>query len=702
MQSKTSFCEFFNKTLFRKNLTRFWPLWAAPSFIGALFPLAVLTNLLRDPHWDLTALQLTASYYEIVSYGLPIISLCYAILVAVAVWSYLFNARSVGLMHTLPIRREGLFLTGILSGMAMMLIPYVITGALAILVFGLSGVFNPMGILVTILCVIGESLFYFASATVVAFITGNLFAMPVLYFIFHFLAVALDFLINLFATGFLFGLQGDYSGVVEFLSPTVYLMGNVRCDRQYTEHFIADAIHGSLTPDGYGYYESELTSVALRDGWLIAVYALAGVVLLGIAYALYRRRRSESAGDVVSVGWMKPVFRYGVALCSAMAGGLALYAIFWGSFQSGDTYDVIPLAIAMLIAGVIGYYAANMLLAKSLRVFRGSLKGLVLTAACAVAICCSMYFDLFGVEKRVPTVDQIEYMTFYTADNNYYLYPDEDTELIEEVRAVHLAIAEDADYIRAMEENLRYESTKDRTEFSLHNTVRVNYYLKNGTSVSRRYSIPIVRSRLEDPDTYDYALDRMVNGQNSRNKRFHLNDGFIPMNGYIYLEAGDEGHHSFGDREARQIMAAVANDIANGTCGVYNWFESNHYDYSYAMDYALDLGIEFQKPVVLADGQNSTDYDSISIRVRPGMDHTVNALLQLGLADQDSLKTRLEMFPENYSAEAQEWLDKYGYVTYETDSFPTPTDVIVSSSPAASVGIIGGADGPTQVFVTAG
>ena len=131
MQSKTLF---FNRTLFRKNLTRFWPLWAAPSFVGALFPLAALTNMLRNPHWNLTALQLTASYYEIVSYALPIISLCYAILVAVAVWSYLFNARSVGLMHTLPIRREGLFLTGIVSGMAMMLIPYVITGALAILV----------------------------------------------------------------------------------------------------------------------------------------------------------------------------------------------------------------------------------------------------------------------------------------------------------------------------------------------------------------------------------------------------------------------------------------------------------------------------------------------------------------------------------------------------------------------------------------
>ena len=44
MQSKT-LC--FNRTLFRKNLSRFWPLWAVPSFVGALFPLAMLTHLIR-------------------------------------------------------------------------------------------------------------------------------------------------------------------------------------------------------------------------------------------------------------------------------------------------------------------------------------------------------------------------------------------------------------------------------------------------------------------------------------------------------------------------------------------------------------------------------------------------------------------------------------------------------------------------------
>ena len=41
MRSKTS-C--FNGTLFRKNLSRYWPLWGLASFGGAMFPLAMLLD----------------------------------------------------------------------------------------------------------------------------------------------------------------------------------------------------------------------------------------------------------------------------------------------------------------------------------------------------------------------------------------------------------------------------------------------------------------------------------------------------------------------------------------------------------------------------------------------------------------------------------------------------------------------------------
>ena len=122
MLSKTSY---FNATLFRKNLTRFWPLWGLASFIGALFPLAVLLDMVHRGWNVLSAPDFTGMYYDAVS-AVPVINLVYAALCAMAVWSYLYNARSVGLMHTLPIRREGLFLTNFLSGLSMTLIPYAV------------------------------------------------------------------------------------------------------------------------------------------------------------------------------------------------------------------------------------------------------------------------------------------------------------------------------------------------------------------------------------------------------------------------------------------------------------------------------------------------------------------------------------------------------------------------------------------------
>ena len=265
MQSKTSY---FNATLFRRNLTRFWPLWGLASFIGALFPLAVLLDMVHRGWNVLSAPDFTGMYYDAVS-AVPVINLVYAALCAMAVWSYLYNARSVGLMHTLPIRREGLFLTNFLSGLSMTLIPYAVTGILCVIVSLCGGAFDARGLAVTVLAVAGESFFYFSSATFVAFITGNAFAMPPLYALLHFLAVLLDWLISSFAQGFIFGFSTYYTGVVEWLSPTVYLVNNVRCARQYVE------VQRTLA-DGTSYTDRVLTSADLENFWLIGVYALAG------------------------------------------------------------------------------------------------------------------------------------------------------------------------------------------------------------------------------------------------------------------------------------------------------------------------------------------------------------------------------------------------------------------------------------------
>ena len=59
-----------------------------------------------------------------------------------------------------------------------------------------------------------------------------------------------------------------------------------------------------------------------------------------------------------------------------------VYELLWGTlFQPGLYAQFVPMAVCMALAGVLGYYVASMLLEKTLRVFRGSIRGVALTCA---------------------------------------------------------------------------------------------------------------------------------------------------------------------------------------------------------------------------------------------------------------------------------------------------------------------------------
>ena len=673
MQSKTSF---FNKTLFRKNLTRFWPLWGSASFLGALFPLALLLQLTRGIHMIKDPLEFTSTYYSIVTYAVPMISLLYAILCAMVVWSYLYNARSVGLMHTLPIRREGIFATNFLSGMAMMIIPYAVTGGLCVLLSLICRSFDPVGLINTVLSVLGMSFFYFASATIVAFITGNIFALPALYFLFHFLAVLLEWLFTELASNFLVGVNAYYTGAVSGLSPTVYLIDNLGVDRTYTDPL---PVYSST------YAPVELISVKLENAWLIGVYALVGAVFLALAWLLYRRRRSESAGDVVAVGWMKPVFRYGVAALAALLGGRLLYALFWEStFQDGAYCDALPMAVCMIVAGVIGYYAASMLLTKSLRVFRKSWLGIALVAVGCAAVCGILRFDLLGIESRVPDAGEIDRVFLYVKGNNYYLYPGEDDALIEDVLQLHQAFADNTEYFRKLDQELETLRSIDDAYTYVH--LRLEYQLSSGHTLNRSYSIPLAQSRVTQQGTFDYLLDQLINGEAMKAERLHFNDPhYTVTSGYIYQYVRNDASKSFdlNSREAAAILEAVGKDAEAGTWGQVDWFDQRT-DSSYALEVYLRFALQLP-------GEQNESYDAISINVWPEMTNTLACLEELGLIERSRLITWEQYNDDSYDAAVLA-----ERVPAETEYVSPETEYV---SPAASIGVIGGADGPTQVYV---
>jgi len=728
MRSKTS-C--FNGTLFRKNLSRYWPLWGLASFGGAMFPLAMLLELLHNGFRFWSPLETRQAYYTVLSYGVPVISIVYAILCAMAVWSYLYNARSVGMMHTLPVRREGLFVTNVLSGLTMMAIPYAVTGVLLVLVSLLFGGFEPVGVLVTVLGVMGESLFFFGLATFCALIVGNIFMLPALYGLLNFIAVLTDFMVNLLAQGFCFGLNSSYSGTVEWLSPVVYLVQKISPNNTYETQWVTDRLGGQR------YETSVLTSVTLENGWLIAAYAAAGAALLGLAWLLYRRRRSESAGDVVAVGWMKPVFRYGCAVYAAILGGRLLYALLWDSFQSGRYFTVLPMILCMIAGGAVGYYAASMLLAKTPRVFKTTWKGMLAVALGCAALCGAMKCDLFGVVRRVPAPDSVKLVNVYAAGSNYYLTPGKDDALIEEVRTLHQTIIDDKDYIMSTAEGRSVYMETEEGSYTIgapaseivstsvssfaNTSVRFTYTLNSGLKVERRYNLYLTQNRMDQEDTYDHLLDQLINSQEMRQKCIRWRDEGFQLDG-AWIDTWRD-YSDLSSREVGLILDAVAKDAENGDWGVYNWFQADNDADSY------EIQIHFQYK--LPESQFDRTYDAIQVNVKEGMTETIQTLKELKLITDADLVTNRERYPWQYAAggwdqydqfygqfhmSPEEYYERYseypaGWFGTESDDSSTETEIdpavddsyspsMSAGAEATGLGIIGGADGPT-VTVTA-
>ena len=170
------------------------------------------------------------------------------------------------------------------------------------------------------------TLTFFGMATFCAMVTGNIFALPVFYVILNFVFPALEALVNSFSQMFLVGVTGMYDGKLEFLSPLLRLYSKLNT----------------------GFYSDE--PARLVGASTAAVYGLVGIALLIVSWVLYRLRRSESAGDVVAFRWLRPIFRYGVALASALTLGWLLYELLWYPvFQTGYYADFIPMVVCMAV-----------------------------------------------------------------------------------------------------------------------------------------------------------------------------------------------------------------------------------------------------------------------------------------------------------------------------------------------------------------
>ncbi|MGN0969064.1 MAG: hypothetical protein ACI4O3_07310 [Oscillospiraceae bacterium] len=536
----------FNPTLYKKNLTRFWPIWGLYLLIWLfVFPISLILDNYGDPfrfaHWNVLSL--------VKSLGLPLAAV-FSLLAACAVWSYLCNNRAVCLMHTLPVRREGLFLTNFLSGMTFLAGPNLIVFVLTLLAEATRGAVDAGSLAVWFFSVTLMELFFFCFATFCTMFTGHILGLPAFYVIFNCLAAGLVALLDLTLSRFVFG----YTGIrglwraAEWLTPVWKLEDNLEVRVQNIDGMVQ---YETAWLSGLGY---------------ILVYVIFGLILAGLALALYRRRDMERVGDVVTVPWMRPVFQYGVAFCCALAFGSLFYEIFCGALPEGAW----TLLVFMLLCGAAGYFLARMLLEKSFRVFH-CWKGCVPFLAALAVLVCVMEFDLTGFERRVPDAEDVasvQVSRMYTApydSGDLLAMETSDPEVISAVLEAHQAVTDN-------KEAIERGGTPGSGAWTT-SGFEVVYTLKSGKTVRRDYSyeIPVSTGALDDPTSPAAKLDALVNLPQVIEKMYGLADksaeDVISMTLSSYTP--EEGFREIAvSKDAREkVFRAVQADFAEGNLG---------------------------------------------------------------------------------------------------------------------------------------
>ncbi len=545
MRSATSF---FDKTLLRTDVRRYWPL--------LFFYTGIWIVLMPVKQWAEADYMMRGTgrfvgdhIYDMMVAGI-VMAVIFGFLFAAALFSYLMNSRSVGLMHSLPATRTQQFFSHFLAGMGMMAAGKLLTVVLTVLVQGLlyDGVAWSALFQWFLVCTVME-LFFFSLGILCCVATGWLPAAPVFYAAansFLWLAtLLLRALGGLFYFGYTSG--GSFPAITRWGTP-LYLLPSVLDEtvRLYeNEQYVAQTMAGT---DILTHYTTRGPRIFNPDAVLpLVVYGVIALVLLALAWLLYRSRKSESAGDPVAFGWARPVIRTGIAFYGGLSFGLGLYSIFRNyNYRVGFG----ALIFCMVLMGAMWCFAADMVIRKTFHVFRSGWKNAAAVCAILILLCIGAKMDITGYETRVPQPEKVTEAWVNLNYDSVYLNCTE-PETIEAIVALHKAVIDEGN-----EEYLGGDWY----------SVRVEYDLADGTSLRRDYHI--CRTDARKSGIYDAAAQLLKMEEVRRNVVLgQKSDVAVAMDsirgGYINSHRTNESVQLTAD-QAKALYQALLDDLAAG------------------------------------------------------------------------------------------------------------------------------------------
>lgn len=485
----------FSLTLFRKNWARFWPLAAGYGLIQFfLLPMNLATELSYAVGASSDLARRAAGELCTASVWAGPLGLAFGCLAAMALFFYLMNSRPVGMFHALPIRREGLFLTNWVTGLSFFLLPNAVVALITLAVEGFFRALQPGLTLRWFALHTVVAMFFFCFAVCCAMFTGHILALPVFYGVLNGLVAGLSMLLDNAMDVLLVGYAGNDlfgSTLTRWCTPLWHLMWKIEEINEVNG--VYDTASG--------------TSIAL--GYCLVL----GAAFTLIAVVVYQHRQLERAGDVVTVGWVRPVFQWGVGLCAGLAFGTLIYENFLRRLGAWAFVALVALC------AVVGAFVARMFLKKTLRVFAEGWKSCVPVGLCALLLLGGARADLFGYQRWTPDPEKVE--SVYLGNLSCAPYDSgsgwvelTDPGLVAEAVAIHAELVRDLDVLERTRWNgAEYHTSPEGDwETSTATGLRLEYHMKDSSFENRWYtSVPISEELLADPDSYAARLQALLN-----------------------------------------------------------------------------------------------------------------------------------------------------------------------------------------------
>jgi ABC-2 type transport system permease protein len=277
------------------------------------------------------------------------------------------------------------------------------------------------------------------------------------------------------------------------------------------------------------------------------------------------------------------------------------------------------LIVCFVLMGILCYFAVEMVIRKSFRVFSKGWPGAVGVSVMLALVCVGASVDITGYETRVPDAEDIESVEIDVYQEDVNLYECTEPETVEAILALHRVIAAEGEV---------------PTGLDGYYNVHVDYKMTDGSPMRRRYTLSM--PTVMENENIKVALDRVVNCREARYQSTlnrSVADPDLKLRGGYISGRYQDFTRQLTAEEATRIYKAVLADLENGAgkqqvlspdtipqCAVYIELESEA-------------------------GYNSLWLD----RIRPDFTETVDVLNGLGL---DSAT----LFQVNW-----EYVEKYGW-----------------------------------------